>query len=377
MGKIIYLGYFSTALHKRDCSPAAVTMMDYVSDAIISCGLELNIISIAQSSNCVSRETVEEQDRKLYFLPSYGNIAKEHLCKRVKQRIIRNKDLYNELISLLEADDILLVYHSMAYVNVLRKLRREKKFKLILQVCELYCDVSGTHRKKELKWISEADSYIFSTLDLEKKLNKGKKAYTICLGTYKVEDDRKCRFIDSKLKPQIHIVYAGTFDPRKGGGKSVAMAAKHLPSVYHIHIIGFGTEEEKQNLITLIDELKETCECTISYDGCLYGEDYIRFLQSCDIGLCVQNVDAAFNGTSFPSKILSYLSNGLQVVSIRIPTIEKSAIAKYLYFYNTQSPEELAKAIMQVDLYAGCDARQGLIVLNQEFCHDLRKILTP
>ena len=50
----------------------------------------------------------------------------------------------------------------------------------------------------------------------------------------------------------------------------------------------------------------------------------LKFIQKCQIGLCTQNIDAAFNTTSFPSKILSYMSNGLEVVGVNIAAIKNS-----------------------------------------------------
>ena len=125
----------------------------------------------------------------------------------------------------------------------------------------------------------------------------------------------------------------------------------------------------------LISEVSKKSVATVTYDGLLSGEEYIRFIQSCDIGLSTQNPDAAFNATSFPSKILSYMSNGLRVVSIRIPAIEGSAIGKYMYYYDKQTPEEIAKAIMAVDLNDDYNGRQVISKLDAEFSYDIAKLM--
>lgn len=62
--------------------------------------------------------------------------------------------------------------------------------------------------------------------------------------------------------------------------------------------------------------------------------------------MSTQDPSAAFNSTSFPSKILVYLANGLKVVSIRIPAIEQSAVVDSLVFYDKQTPEKIAEAIL-------------------------------
>ena len=105
----------------------------------------------------------------------------------------------------------------------------------------------------------------------------------------------------------------------------------------------------------------------MSYDGLLSGEEYIRFIQSCDIVLSTQNPDAAFNATSFPSKILSYMANGLRVVSIRIPAIEQSAVGDALFYYDRQTSEEIAKAILSVDMNSSYDSRTLIHALDNAF----------
>ena len=104
-------------------------------------------------------------------------------------------------------------------------------------------------------------------------------------------------------------------------------------------------------------------------------EKYIRFIQSCDIGLSTQNPNAAFNDTSFPSKILSYLGNGLRVVSIRIPAIDLSSIGKYIYYYDRQGPEEIARAILNVDFKEPYDSRKAIMELADKFESEIAKLL--
>ena len=118
-------------------------------------------------------------------------------------------------------------------------------------------------------------------------------------------------------------------------------------------------------------EIDEKSKAHVSYDGLLSGEEYIRFIQSCDIGLSTQNPDAAFNATSFPSKILSYLSNGLRVVSIRIPAIEGSDVGDKLFYYDEQTPKQIADAILSVDMAQAYDSRSDIVDLSNKFQNEL------
>ena len=90
--------------------------------------------------------------------------------------------------------------------------------------------------------------------------------------------------------------------------------------------------------------------------------------------MSTQNPAAAFNATSFPSKVLVYLSNGLKVVSIHIPAIAQSAVADNLYFYDVQTPEKIAEAIIR----ASKEEQSGneiLYRLDMKFCDELDKLI--
>ena len=190
-------------------------------------------------------------------------------------------------------------------------------------------------------------------------------------GTYNVEKQIADKFDDGK----IHCVYAGTFDPRKGGVAAAAAAAEFLTEKYHVHILGFGTEKDRKLLINTIEDVKAKTDCTITFDGLKSGEEYIKFIQSCHIGLSTQNPNAKFNATSFPSKVLSYLANGLRVVSIKIRALETSDVNDLLYYYEDNDPQKIAEAVMTVDVTDNYDSRAKINELDKQFKQDFNKLL--
>ena len=179
-----------------------------------------------------------------------------------------------------------------------------------------------------------------------------------------------------QIDGKIHCVYAGTLDTRKGGAMTAIATASYLPENYHMHILGFGNNEDVSKVKNAIAESLISTRCYITYDGVLRGEEYIRFLQSCDIGMSTQNPNLEFNGTSFPSKILTYMANGLQVVSVRIPAIEKSKISPYLQFYDGNNPEDIAKTITQMDFKKNVSSLDVLAKLDIEFGNELDDLIT-
>ena len=269
-------------------------------------------------------------------------------------------------------NDTVLAYHSPSYFCFLRLAHKLKKFRLILEVEEIYQDVadlgSGARRRSEKRNLAAADAYLFSTQALNERINTHKLPYAVCLGTYHAEPQHVQRFPDGK----IHVVYAGTFSPDKGGAASAIDAALHLPENYHLHICGFGKEHEISAIRQRLDRTAIGAKAA-TYHGLLLGPEITLLLQQCHIGLNTQNPSAAFNASSFPSKILKYMANGLTVVSCRTPVLTASAVGGHLTYYNEQEPAEIARAIMAAPLDTG--SRELLDRLDRRFTAELRALI--
>ncbi len=364
MKVVKYIGYYADAKHhsERLFVLAATNKMDYICKAINENDCEVLIVSASGSKKNEKGGIYEITPKtKLKLFRSFG---KGNVLRRVLSRWYLNLCFFFYLLFNIKKNEKIIVYHSLGYMGIISLLKRFKKFKLVLEVEEIYSDVIGDKKKrnKELKFFNKADSYIFPTKMLDELINTENKDSIIIHGTYQVEEKRKKLFNDDI----IHVVYAGTFDSRKGGAAAAA-AGMFLSEKYHLHILGLGTKEDTKNLLSIIEEVSKKSKCTITYDGLKSGEKYIEFIQSCNIGLSPQNPDAAFNSTSFPSKILSYMANGLRVVSVRIPAIESSAIGKWMNYYDEQTPEKIAEAVMNVDVTSDYDSRKIIAFLNERF----------
>lgn len=378
-----YIGHYDIdrdGKQTRSLSPAARNKMAYVVETIAKLEpVEIISPSVVTGSESECGRVEKPSDKvSLRLFPSLGRKSAV-LGKLGTLLTTLSFEFY--LLTHIRRGETVVAYHSLVYCKFLYVLKKLRHFRLILEMEELYGDVIGDERAKqwELRLAQQADAYIFPTLLLSRLINTQKKPEAIAHGTYRVEEDRKCNIFSDNLraedKPMIHVVYAGTLDPRKGGAVAAA-AAEFLPENYHVHILGFGSDMEIQEMKDLISDISCKTSATITYDGLLSGEEYIRFLQSCDIGLSTQNPDAPFNATSFPSKILSYMANGLRVVSIRIPSIEQSAVGAALSYYDQQTPEEIAKAILSVNLGENLDPRQRIAALSEVFDQEIRRLLT-
>lgn len=372
MKKIFYLGYYNLPDSGTNFVLAAVNKMNYICEAVEKAGYSTEIVS---ASGAVEKKFCKSKKVKLTdktTLKLFSSLPRLNRIVSVIDRVILKTKLFLYMIKNTNKDSIVMAYHSLGYMSLVKRLKKLKGFKLIIEAEEIYGDVIGDEKtsQKEYDFFKIADGFIFPTELLSEKVNTEKKPEVIIYGTYHIEKEMPKLFSDGK----IHCVYAGTLDPRKGGAAAVE-AALFLNGDYHIHVLGFGNEKEKAEMLNIIDDISKKTEAKITYDGLLSGDEFTSFIQSCDIGFSTQSPDAAFNSTSFPSKILTYMVNGLRVVSIRIPAIEKSAVGKFMYYYDEQTPENIAKAIKSIDFSEEYDSRKAIGILDKAFICDLKTML--
>lgn len=353
-------------------SPAGDQKSSYVSEVLDSFNCEYTIVDLAETTN---KSGIYKSTTITYLrngkITTFNGFGKPNRIFNKLHYYYTNLQL-TEFLNRLGQEDIVIAYHSLLTAKVLAKAKKKNKFKLILEVEEKYQDVVACSKKLshwEDEVIKSADGFILATEYLSKYIPNN-KSYVVCNGTYTVENKRCINHTDDK----VHCVYAGTFDPTKGGAAAAA-AAEFLDEKYHMHILGFGNETQIRNVKRIISDVSNKTKCTVTYDGLKTGEEYIRFLQSCDIGLCTQIPDAQYVNTSFPSKILVYLANGLRVVSVDIPAVKTSEIGDKLYYYKEQKPEKIAEAIKSVDLVSAFDPRETLLELDRKFKKELMSLI--
>lgn len=375
MKKIFYMAYYNStnSSERRNAVLSSVNKMNYICEALENNGYNTEIVSASGATEkkfCKSKK-VKLTDKTTLKL--FSSLPRLNRIVSFINRVILKTKLFLYMIKNTNKDSIVMVYHSLGYMSLVKRLKKLKGFKLIIEAEEIYGDVIGDEKtsQKEYDFFKIADGFIFPTELLSEKVNTEKKPEVIIYGTYHIEKELPKLFSDGK----IHCVYAGTLDPRKGGAIASAESALFLNENYHIHILGFGNEKEKAETLNTIDSISKKSKAKITYDGLLSGEEYIKFIQSCDIGLSTQNPNGKYNDTSFPSKILSYMANGLRVVSVRIPVVEESGIGKCVYYYDEQTPENIAKAIKSIDFSEEYDSRKTIGVLDKAFICNLKTML--
>ena len=349
-------------------SPASDTKVDYIVSVLNRCGYAVDQISHASSSTSkyLSGYVEEQGANTLRYFASLGRM--EHKLWIFNMWFMNIQFFFWCLFNIKKGEQI-IVYHSLGYTRTFTFLHKIRNIRIIGEIEEIFQDVhhQRKHRaKNEYKFIGICDKYLFPTSLLDKKLNSTHKPAVVVHGLYSVEQNLLPKFEDGK----IHVVYGGTLDPAKGGGAAAA-AAPNLPKNYHIHICGFGDPRE---IIQIVNEVSSRSKATLTFEGELKGKAYTEFIQRCHIGLSTQDPKAAFNSTSFPSKILVYLSNGLKVVSIKIPAIFESSVSNSIYFYENQTAGEIAQAILECSKVE-INGQSVLRSLDEDFLSKLKTLI--
>lgn len=332
--------------HPREGVLSASTKIDYIIDVLNRCGYGVDIISKSGVS-CPSfvYDAGGETKMGANTIRHFVSLGSTKSPLRIISRWLNSMHFFFWLLFHTKRNEQVIVYHSLGYCKLLNVLRQVKKLRVIGEIEEIYQDVHVQSRfvsRAEYDFVNGCDKYLFPTILMNKKFNAIGKPFAIVHGVYKTEDILEDKFNDGK----IHVVYGGTFDPQKGGAMAAAECGRYLPENYVVHICGFGSDADISKIKNLINDVNHTSKSETRFEGLLRGEYYTRFIQKCHIGLSTQNPSEAFNDTSFPSKILVYLANGLDVISVRIPVVSTCSVVEAIDFYNYQTPIEIAQAIL-------------------------------
>ena len=351
---------------------SAVDKASYIHDVLVRLGHRVEIISPSYAKK-TSKKRIDYINDKICVISGFS-LGWHNSFTKVFSRISAMLWLFFYLISNCKKGEKVIIYHGVQNIPVFLLAKRIVGFEVILELEEVYSSLlnkdKNWRQKLEYRMICSASSYIFASEILEQTYNIGKKPYAIAYGAYKVPPLYSDKTNDGKM----HIVYAGLIKKDKVAFKS-ARIAKHLNSNYHVHIIGYGDQYDIDELNKEIDVIRQNTECVISYDGLKRGEEYLSFLQSCHIGICPLTNDNTFQLACFPSKITSYLTNGLGVITTENAVLRNSQYNDFLYFVKDDSPESFAEVISGISFDTKKDPREHIKKMDAEICLAMSGIL--
>ena len=351
---------------------SAVDKASYIHDVLVRLGHSVEVISPAYAKK-TSKKRIDYINDKICVISGFS-LGWHNSLTKIFSRLSAMLWLLFYLINNCKKGEKVIIYHGVQNIPVFLLAKRIVGFEVILELEEIYSSLlnkkKNWRQKLEYRMICSASSYIFASEILEQTYNFGKKPYVIAYGSYKVPPLYSDKANDGKM----HIVYAGLIKKDKVAFKS-ARIAKYLSSNYQVHIIGYGEQYDIDELNKEIEEIRRSTDCTISYDGLKRGESYLSFLQSCHIGICPLTNDNTFQLACFPSKITSYLTNGLEVITTENAVLRNSQYSKYLHFVKDDSPLSFSEVIVGLRVDPKNSPREHIIKMDAAFS-DSMKIIT-
>lgn len=282
------------------------------------------------------------KDTKIYDFKNYKIVEFKSFFKFVPS-IFRAKTVLNEAVKYLKENfkdgDKILIYHSLYYSKKYSKIIKIAGLSnVVLFVAEIYSDASNKSiscRNWELRQIRLFNKYICMSKSLSDICctTKNKKAI-ILYGCY----SNKTPIVENKKNDKIHLVYSGTTSKTKNGLYIAIEAMRHLSQDFILHIY---CQPVKEALIAI-----QNCQ-NVVYEGYVSESVLNVKLREYDIGLACQNPKEMFNNSSFPSKIVKYLSCGLSVISSASSSVLDSPFANIIDIFEQYNSKALAECIIK------------------------------
>lgn len=355
---------------RYNLAPSGLAYSRYIIDSLKANGYKVKILSVASShssNSYISKDFVDDKELYLHFFSfSDKNIKFLSLLNIVIIYI----QLFVYIFLFTNKKSNILIYHYRGPTYLFswyRKFVSRNYFYLIGEIFSIVFDKSTQYKiSKELKSFEGGCGYILANDSLKNTIAKDCNNKVVCYGSYKLANIQN--YNDDSKK----IVYAGIISIDKVTDAFLAIeVGLYLPLDYHIHILGYGSSEDiiaLNNRISKINNIRGSE--IITYDGCLYGEEYEKFLSKCKYGLCTRTLNDDISMYCFPSKTLVYMAHGVVPVCSNLTSIRNSEISDSVIFVQGDlSAENVAKAIVQNS--KEYETKQVIVRLNENFIKDI------
>lgn len=335
MNRIKYIGFYNhnSSIINRTCALSAVNKMDYVISSLNEIGYGVDIISpswLVPTEKIFFKggEKISLENNNYVYAPSFNTRNKILSYFTIVLSWIW---LFFYLVFKTQKNEKIIVYHSLWLSIPLFYVKKIKKLNVILEVEEVYSKI-WTFPKLlvnfENKIINSCEIYIIASDMLKEKLSQEKEKIVL-YGSYNVNGNVEKH--SSFDRAYIHLVYAGGIEMVRRGAFISIDILEYLPDNYFLNIVGFGEDKDINCLKEYINS--SSVKKRIKFHGEMKGKEFFTFLNQCDVGLNPQ-VTGNYMDTAFPSKILTYLSAGLNVISSKVESIYCSALKDQIFFYD-------------------------------------------
>jgi glycosyltransferase involved in cell wall biosynthesis len=142
---------------------------------------------------------------------------------------------------------------------------------------------------------------------------------------------------------EVRFLYSGALDTTRGVDLLLE-ALELLPEHgWHLDITGYGALTDRVSRFA--QDLR--CDGKVKYHHSLPPEAYQEVVQAAHVGLNCQRASELISSVTFPSKVFTYLSAGLLVISSKAGCVEQIC-GNACFYYEGETPVALAAAMKGV-----------------------------
>lgn len=339
-------------------SAAGINRSNYILDNI---NADVEVVSLAIPTNKGVFRAFSETDNRgifktTYYFPFSLNFAK---LKYISIMI----DILIRLFSKVKKNDTILCYNAnIMYVIPIMICKLLKGTAIIYEIEELYnksgllSGIKSTIMKlTENYMLKFSDGYIYVNNYMLNHINKSKPSI-LNVGYMSHMD-----IAEKKITEKNIIVYCGRLDD-EGGIELFLKSLQYIKMDIKVIITGDGVLRTKVE-----DFIKNQNLLDIKYLGFVTDEELILILNSATVCVNPLRLENKFSYYSFPSKVLTYLSYGCNVVTSKsigiMPLLDKF---ENIFAYTEDSEIIIAETIKKAIIEA-FDRSNNILSINMFF----------
>ena len=139
---------------------------------------------------------------------------------------------------------------------------------------------------------------------------------------------------------RLQLIYSGNLDSERGVLNLINMLP-HVKDFADLTIMGKGP------LSTLIERLSQTND-NLQYLGYVNEEQYLDTLSKMHVCINPTPISSNFSKYTFPSKVVSYISNSRIVLSTPLEVIKSSPYRDIVIYYDENDPINFRKKLLDI-----------------------------
>jgi glycosyltransferase involved in cell wall biosynthesis len=329
--------------HRLKISPAGNYRSRYIIEAIKKCKKITNIIFLSRAHGTAGgiQHQIERTQNELHFKEIYLG----YLSIGFIQWLTSVISTTFWFLKNTTRQDIVIVYNFLprtAIPIIFSMLFRN--YKLIIQFDELYGYMDSPYhhifRILERFSIQNAIGFITPSHHIADKIRKYRNNDVCIVMSYGYPTITELSHQNLQSSKRLQLLYSGTLGSERGVCELIDLLP-YVKDFADLTITGKGP------FSTIIERLSQTND-NLKYIGYVTEDHYLDVLSKMQVCINPTPIDSDFSKYSFPSKVVSYISNSKIVLSTPLDVIKSSPYRDIIIYYDENDPISFRKILLDI-----------------------------